>query len=105
MSQQHYESEFKEKLVRLHLKEGRTLQSLSAEYGVAKSSITIWCRKFSKECQEQALTNPTVPNELKLMKENHRLRVELEEARKENLFLKKQRHSLQKKSIRGLSIH
>ena len=33
------------------------------------------------------------------MKENCRLRVELEEARKENLFLKKQRHSLQKKSI------
>ena len=89
MSQQHYEPKFKKKLVRLHLEEGCTLQSLSAEYGVAKSSITIWCRKFSKECREQALTNPTVPNELELMKENHRLRVELEEARKENLFLKK----------------
>ena len=89
MSQQHYEPEFKKKLVRLHLEEGRTLQSLSAEYGVAKSSITIWCRKFSNECHEQALTNPIVPNELDIMKENHRLRAELEEARKENLFLKK----------------
>ena len=89
MSQQHYEPEFKKKLVRLHLEEGRTLQSLSAEYGVAKSSITIWCRKFSKECREQALTNPTAQNELELMKENRRLRAELEEARKENLFLKK----------------
>ena len=88
MSQQHYEPEFKKKLVRLHLEEGHTLQSLSAEYGVAKSSITIWCRKFSKECQEQALTSTTVPNELELMKENHRFRVELEEARMENLFLK-----------------
>ena len=74
MSQQHYEPEFKKKLVRLHLEEGRTLQSLSAEYGVAKSSITIWCRKFSKECREQALTNPTAQNELELMKENRRLR-------------------------------
>ena len=89
MSHQHYEPEFKKKLVRLHLEEGRTLQSLSAEYGVAKSSITIWCRKFSNECHEQALTNPIVPNELDIMKENHRLRAELEEARKENLFLKK----------------
>ena len=89
MSQQHYEPEFKKKLVHLHLEEGRTLQSLSAEYGVAKSSITIWCRKFSNECHEQALTNPIVPNELDIMKENHRLRAELEEARKENLFLKK----------------
>lgn len=77
MSQQHYEPEFKKKLVRLHFEEGRTLQSLSAEYGVAKSSITIWCRKFSKECREQALTNPTAQNELELMKENRRLRQSL----------------------------
>lgn len=34
MSQQHYEPEFKKKLVRLHLEEVRTLQSLSAEYGL-----------------------------------------------------------------------
>ena len=34
MSQQHYEPEFKKKLVRLHLEEGRTLQSLSDEYGL-----------------------------------------------------------------------
>ena len=39
------------------------------------------------------------------MKENRRLRKELEESRKENLFLKKRRHSLQRKSIRGLSIY
>ena len=41
MSQQHYEPEFKKKLVRLHLEEGHTLQNPSTEYGVAKSSITI----------------------------------------------------------------
>jgi ISCps2, transposase orfB len=82
MSHQHYEPEFKKKLVRLHLEEGRTLQSLSAEYGVAKASITIWCRKFSNECLEQALTNPIAPNELEIMKENRRLRAELGEAHK-----------------------
>ena len=89
MSQQHYEPEFKKKLVRLHLDEERTLQSLSAQYSVAKSSITIGCGKFSNECREQALTNPIAPNEPEIVKENRRLRAELEEARKENLFLKK----------------
>ena len=87
MSQQHYEPKFKKKLVRLHLEEGRTLQSLSVEYCVAKASITIWFRKFSNECREQALTNPIALNELEIMKENRRLRAELEEAHKENLFL------------------
>ena len=61
MSHQHYGPEFKRKLVRLHLEEGRTLQSLSAEYDATKASITIWCRKFSNECREQALTNPMPP--------------------------------------------
>ena len=84
MSHQHYEPEFKKKLVRLHLEEGHTLQSLSAEYGVA-----IWCRKFSNECMEQALTNPIAPNELEIMKENRRLRAELEEAQEVFLSCKK----------------
>ena len=64
MSQQHYEPEFKKKLVRLHLEEGHTLQNPSTEYGVAKSSITIQCRKFSNKYREQTLTNPIAPNEL-----------------------------------------
>lgn len=38
---------------------------------------------------KKALQNPDASNEMKLMKENLRLRKELEEARKENLFLKK----------------
>lgn len=51
-----YESEFKKKIVRLHLGEGRTLKSTQEDYDY--------------------------------MKENLRLRKELEEAKKENLFLK-----------------
>ena len=38
----HYEQEFKKKIVRLHLEEGRTLKGLAAEYGVSKASISIW---------------------------------------------------------------
>ena len=47
----HYEPEFKEKLVRLHLEDGRSLKSLATEYGVAHGSISIWVKKFRKECQ------------------------------------------------------
>ena len=94
-----YTPEFKKKIVHLHEEEGRTYKSITEEYGVSKASITEeygvskasiskWCSEFSKECQEKALQNPDTPNELEIMKENRRLRKELEEARKENLFLK-----------------
>ena len=100
-----YTPEFKKKIVRLHLNEGRTYKSITAEYGVSKASISAWCSEFSKECQAKAIADPETKNEAELMKENRRLRKELEDARKEKLFLKKRRHSLQRKSIRGLSIY
>jgi len=80
-----YEPEFKNKLVRLHLEEGRTLKSLQEEYGVSKASISIWVNKFRKECQ----TNNEAKEDYDYMKENLSLRKELEEIKKENLFLKK----------------
>ena len=84
-----YEPEFKQKIIRLHLEEGRTYKSISSEYGVSKTAIQHWCDAFSKECQETSQNNPTAPNEAEIMKENLRLRRELEEAQKEILFLKK----------------
>ena len=86
---QSYTPEFKKKIVRLHLEEGRTYKSITAEYGVSKASISKWCAEFSEECQTKADINPDTLNEAELMKENLRLRKELEESRKENLFLKK----------------
>ena len=44
---------------------------------------------LAEECHTKAQQNPDAPNDLELMKENLRLRKELEEAKKENLFLKK----------------
>ena len=110
---QNYTPEFKKKIVRLHLEEGRTYKSLTAEYGVSKANISKWCGEFSKECQNQANSNEGVKTELDLMKENLRLRKELEEVKKENLFLKISASNalallcihLQRKSIRGLSIY
>ena len=85
----YYEPEFKHKIVRLHLEEGRTMKSITAEYGVSKASISKWCEEFRNECQNKSQEEPTATNDADLMKENLRLRRELEEAKKENLFLKK----------------
>ena len=85
----YYEPEFKHKIVRLHLEEGRTMKSITAEYGVSKASISKWCEEFRNECQNKSQEEPTATHDADLMKENLRLRKELEEAKKENLFLKK----------------
>jgi transposase len=69
-------------------KDGPT-KSITDEYGVSKTAIQRWCDEFSKECHIKSQDNPTAMNEADLMKENLRLRRELEEAKKENLFLKK----------------
>ena len=86
---QSYTPEFKKKIIRLHIEEGQTYKRITAEYGVSKASISKWCREFRKECQNQADSNSGVKTELDFMNENLRLRKELAEAKKENLFLKK----------------
>ena len=97
---QNYEPEFEKKIVRLHLEEGRSLKGLAAEYGVSKTSISIWTKQFREECQ----TNEEAQVDYDYMKENLQLKRQLAELQKENEFLKKQRYSLRRKSIRGLSI-
>lgn len=47
----HYETEFKKKIVHLHLKEGHTLRDLAEEYGVSKASILNPLIEFHEECQ------------------------------------------------------
>lgn len=98
---QNYEPEFKKKIVRLHLEEGKSLKGLAAEYGVSKASISIWTKQFREECQ----TSEEAKADYDYMKENLQLKRQLAELQKENEFLKKQRHSLRRKSISGLSIY
>ena len=86
---QKYTPDFKKTIIRLHLEEGRTMKSITAEYGVSKATISKWCTEFCNECQTNADSAPASTNEAEIMKENTRLRKELEEMKKENLFLKK----------------
>jgi transposase len=81
----YYEPEFKKKIVRLHLEDGRTRKGLAKEYGVSKASISIWVKQFRNECQE----NKKAQADYDYMKENLQLKKQLAELQKENDFLKK----------------
>lgn len=61
-----YEPEFKKKIVRIHLEEGKTLRGLAEEYGVSKASILIWTKQFREECH----TNEETKADYDYMKEN-----------------------------------
>ena len=81
----HYDEEFKKKIIRLHLEEGRSLKGLADEYGVSKAAISKWTKLYREECQ----TTASSQKEYDYMKENLKLRKQLEEMENENRFLKK----------------
>lgn len=85
MTKRKYDPEFKNKIIRLHLEEGRTLMSLAQEYKVNKASISNWVKSYREECQ----INPQIKEEYDYFKENLNLRKKLEELEKANRFLKK----------------
>jgi len=89
-----YDEIFKKRIVRLPLEEERSMKSLIEEYGISKSSVAKWCNEFRQEYQN----NSESQNEYDAMNEMRKLR-------KENLFLKKQRHSLRRKSVRDISFY
>jgi transposase len=81
-----YDLEFKKQLVRLRVEEGRTYPSLIQEYGISKASLRNWVNQYSEECE---CTPSLAKDDENLIKENKRLRKQLEEKEKEVRFLKK----------------
>ena len=77
MSQKYYEPEFKKKIIRLRLEEGRTISGIYNEYGIARSTVSAWCKQYVEECQNKAKESSETTSELDLMKENFRLKKEL----------------------------
>lgn len=73
MSNNHYEPEFKEKVLRLYLEEGRTKKSLTEEYNLGKGTLTYWIQQRHKECH----SNPVIQEENDSYKEINPLRKEL----------------------------
>ena len=45
-----YTEEFKKKVVRLHLEEGRSIRSLADEFNISKNGISYWIKKYREEC-------------------------------------------------------
>ena len=80
-----YDEEFKKRIVRKHMGERRTIRSLSEKYHVSEKGIGYWLKKYREECSK----DPAAKEEYDLMKENLKLRKELEEMKNENNFLKK----------------
>ncbi|MBR4579731.1 MAG: transposase [Lachnospiraceae bacterium] len=72
--------ETRKKVVCEHIRDGRTIASLAAEYGVSKATISNWVRVYCEECQ----TNDSEKSQLELMEEVRKLRQEKSELEKEN---------------------
>ena len=85
MTMQKTTEKTKRDAVQAHIRDGRTISSLAAEYGVSQATISNWVRTYREECQN----NDSEMSQLQLMEEVKRLRQEKSELEKENAFLKK----------------
>jgi transposase len=81
----HYDTDFKKELVRKYI-DGKSLNDLYQTYGVAKSTIAGWVKKYSEECQ---YIKPQNKNNNNSNEEIRTLNKKIKELEKENDFLKK----------------
>ncbi|MCR4601594.1 MAG: transposase, partial [Clostridia bacterium] len=77
--------ELKTYIIEQRIRDGRTITSLSEEYGIAHSTISKWV----KEYRHLAMVDAERATALAAMEENNRLRARVAELEKENDFLKK----------------
>lgn len=82
-----YNDDFKREVVRAYMTGNKSTVELSAEYNVAKSTISEWAKKYSEECQYKNTTQKT--NESDSASEIRRLNQLLKDKEKEIEFLKK----------------
>lgn len=89
MSRKTYEQTFKDRIIQLHLEEGRTISSLNKEYQLGSRTINNWLKAYQKTC----LADPQKAEERDTYAEIFRLRKELDELEKESRFLKRRQPS------------
>ena len=80
-----YNEEFKKQVVHDYLK-GTSYPQLSKEYGIAKSTIAGWVKKYSEECQYTKPHTTSIPSDS--AREIHVLDKKIAELEKENVFVK-----------------
>ena len=76
-----YTKEFKEQIVELHNKVGKSITKLSSEYGIPKGTISTWLRNMTpiKISEKEEIT----------IKEYKQLQKRIKELEEENEILKK----------------
>lgn len=79
----YYDEQFKREVAKKYLSGERTMDIVE-KYGVTKSSIYEWSRKYGEECP-----NTTGSKENSESKEIRELNLKIKEPEKENAFLKK----------------
>ncbi|MDU4903723.1 transposase [Streptococcus lutetiensis] len=63
MTNNRYEPELKQKVLRLYLEEGRTKKSLTEEYNLGQGTLTYWLQQYRKECDNSPTINfPSFPD-------------------------------------------
>ena len=79
--QKSYTKEFKEQIVELHNKTGKSITKLSSEYGIPKGTISTWLRNMTpiKINEKEEIT----------IKEYKELQKRIKELEEENEILKK----------------
>ena len=96
-----YSEDFKKEVVKAYMAGDRSIHQLAVEFNVAKSSVSKWANEYREDC----LYTTDTTSDSNDAKEIRRLNQLLNEKDKEIAFLKKQRRSLRRKSISGISIH
>ena len=94
----HYTEDFKKEVVKAYMAGDKSIPQIAVEFNVAKSSVSKWVNEYKEEC----LYTTSTTAESNEAKEINQL---LNEKDKEIAFLKKRRHSSQRKSISGISIN
>lgn len=59
MANNKYDEALRKKVLKLHLEEGRTIKSLTAEYNLESSTLSYWRKKHREECE----SNPELKEE------------------------------------------
>ncbi|SFW98627.1 transposase [Thermoactinomyces sp. DSM 45891] len=71
----------------MHLEEGRSVNSLTKEYGLGAGSLNSWVKKYREECKQTNRMDQS--NQEDVFDQLAQLRKQNEELEKENRFLKK----------------
>ena len=80
----HYDEQFKKEIAKEYIN-GASVKELHEKYGVNKTSIYDWSRKYSNECHN----NTDNKDSIATAKEIRELNLRIKELEKENSFLKK----------------